>query len=71
MPDTELDNTSKAKLSLITKKAAENRALKFTSLIHLLNDKEYLYQCFKELERGKAAGVDKRTKESYTEAEMR
>jgi len=56
---------------LITKKAAENPKLKFTSLIHLLNDEEYLYQCFKELERGKAAGVDMRTKESYTEAEIK
>ena len=54
MLDTELDNTSKAKLSLITKKAAADPTLKFTSLIHLLNDEEYLYQCFKELERGKS-----------------
>ena len=66
-----MDKTTKAKLSLITKKAAADRTLKFTSLIHLLNDEEYLYQCFKELERGKAAGVDERTKESYTEAEIR
>lgn len=40
MPDTELEYNTKAKLSLITKKAAENRTLKFTALIHLLNDKE-------------------------------
>jgi RNA-directed DNA polymerase len=71
MPYPEMDNTSKAKLSLITKKAALDTKLKFTSLIHLLNDEEYLYQCFKELERGKAAGVDTRTKESYTEVEIR
>lgn len=66
-----MDKTTKAKLSLITKKAAEDRKLKFTSLIHLLNDEQYLYDCFCELERGKAAGVDSRTKESYTEAEVR
>ena len=71
MPYSVMDKTTKAKLSLITKKAAENRALKFTSLIHLLNDEEYLYQCFHELERGKAAGVDTRTKESYTEVEIK
>ena len=71
MPDTVLEHNTKAKLSLITKKAAADRTLKFTSLIHLLNDEEYLYQCFKELERGKAAGVDTRTKESYTEAEIK
>jgi len=66
-----MDKSTKAKLSLITKKAVADPKLKFTSLIHLLNDEEYLYQCFKELERGKAAGIDERTKESYTEAEIR
>lgn len=66
-----MDKSTKAKLSLITKKAAKDRGLKFTSLVHLLNDEEYLYECFCELERGKAAGVDKRTKESYTEQEIR
>lgn len=71
MPYTEMDKSTKAKLSLITKKAAEDRTLKFTSLIHLLNDETFLYECFRELERGKAAGVDDRTKESYTEAEIR
>ena len=58
MPYSVMDKTTKAKLSLITKKATADRTLKFTSLIHLLNDEEYLYQCFCELERGKAAGVD-------------
>lgn len=71
MPDPELEYNTKAKLSLIAKKAAENHTLTFTSLIHLLNDEQYLYECFRELERGKAAGVDTRTKESYTEAEIR
>src|SRR3989344_7821970 len=71
MPYPVMDKTTKAKLSLITKKAAADRTLKFTSLIHLLNDEDYLYECFCELERGKAAGVDTRTKESYTEAEIR
>lgn len=66
-----MDKSIKAKLSLITKKAAEDRTLKFTALIHLLNDEEYFYECFRELGRGKAAGVDTRTKESYTEAEIR
>lgn len=70
MPDTELEYNTKAKLSLITKKAVENHTLKFTSLIHLLNDEQYLFECFRELERGKAAGVDTRTKESYTDTEI-
>ena len=71
MPYSVMDKTTKAKLSLITKKAAADRTLKFTSLIHLLNEEEYLYQCFCELESGKAAGVDARTKESYIEQEIR
>jgi len=71
MPYPVMDKTTKAKLSLITKKTAADRILKFTSLIHLLNDEKYLYECFQELERGKAAGVDQRTKESYTETEIR
>ena len=71
MPYSVMDKTTKAKLFLITKKATADRTLKFTSLIHPLNDEEYLYQCFRELERGKAAGVDTRTKESYTEVEIK
>ncbi|MEW6610280.1 MAG: group II intron reverse transcriptase/maturase [Patescibacteria group bacterium] len=71
MPDTELEYITKAKLSLITKKAAADTKFKFTSLVHLLNEEHYLYECFGELERGKAAGVDARTKESYTGAEIR
>lgn len=71
MPYAVMDKSTKAKLSLITKKAAADTKLKFTSLIHLLNDESYLYDCFQELERGKAAGVDKRNKESYTEVEIR
>lgn len=70
MPYPVMD-TTKAKLSLITKKAAGDLRLTFTSLIHLLNDEAYLYDCFCELERGRAAGVDKRTKESYSEQEIR
>jgi hypothetical protein len=46
-----------------------NTATKLTSLIHLLNA-EYLTQCYKELKRGKAAGVDGRTKESYRTKEI-
>lgn len=37
--------------------------------MHLLNE-EYLMECYKELKRGKAAGIDNRTLESYTEKEM-
>lgn len=62
--------TTADKLVLIAGKAAADRTLKFISLIHLLN-KDYLYDCYKELKRGKAAGIDGRTLESYTDEEMR
>lgn len=62
--------TTADKLVLIAGKAAEDRTLKFISLIHLLNQ-EYLYACSKELKPGKAAGIDGRILESYTDEEMR
>lgn len=37
--------------------------------MHLMNE-EYLRECYHMLKRGKAAGIDKRTLESYTEEEM-
>lgn len=61
--------TTADKLVLIAGKAGADRKLKFTSLIHLLNS-EYLYDCYKELKRGKAAGIDGRTRESYTDEQM-
>lgn len=64
MPYSEVDNTTKFKLTLIAKKATEQPKLKFTSLTHLLNT-EYLLQCFAELKSHEAPGVDKRTAESY------
>lgn len=57
------------KLILIAKKAREQPKLKFISLIHLLNA-EYLKGCYLLLKRGKAAGIDGRTLESYTQEEM-
>lgn len=58
------------KLILIAKIAKEKPKEKFTSLMHLLNA-EYFLACFKELKKRKAAGVDGRTMESYTEEEIR
>lgn len=62
--------TTADKLVLIAGKAGADRKLKFISLIHLLN-REYLYDCYKELKTGKAPGIDGRTLESYTDEEMR
>lgn len=67
---TEIENSTVTKLTLIAKRSINNPQEKFTSLQHLLNE-QYLMECYKELKRGKAAGVDKRSLESYTEKEMK
>lgn len=69
MPDTEMGLTTTEKLNLIAKKA-EDQGVKFTSLMHLLNE-EYLMECYQLLKKGKAAGIDGRTRESYEEEEIR
>lgn len=68
MPYTGMENT-REKLILIANKAKDKR-LKFTSLAHLLNA-GYLLECYRSLKRGKAAGIDRRTMESYTEEEIK
>lgn len=54
------------KLNLIATKAKQDKKLKFTSLIHLIND-ENLKLCYRELKRNKACGVDGVTVEAYGE----
>lgn len=56
-------------LALIVNKAQTEPKTQFTSLVHLL-DERYLLQCYKQLQAHKAPGVDNRTVESYTEAEI-
>lgn len=63
-----MEITTEDKLVLIAKHAKDSR-VKFTSLTHLLNAK-YLKNCYQLLKKRKAFGVDGRTKESYTEAEI-
>jgi len=63
------DTSTVTKLVLIAKKAKEDKGAKFSSLAYLLN-KEYLLDCFEQLEKRKAAGIDGRTVESYTKEEM-
>jgi group II intron reverse transcriptase/maturase len=58
------------KLDRITTKAKREPKTRFTYVKYLLNE-EYLFHCFQELEKKKAAGVDGRTVESYTEEEIR
>jgi group II intron reverse transcriptase/maturase len=63
------DTSTVTKLVLIAKKAKEDRKAKFTSLMYLLNE-TYLDDCFAQLKKRKAAGVDGRTVESYTKEEI-
>lgn len=65
------ESTTATKLTLITKRSTEKPQEKFTSLIHHLNDAAFLYGCYQELKAEKAPGIDSRTKESYTEDEIK
>src|ERR1700722_6463834 len=58
------------KLILIARIAQERKTEKYTSLMHLLNA-EYFLECFKGLKKRKAAGIDGRTLESYSEEEIK
>ena len=58
--------TMQNKLNLIAAKAKEDAKLKFTSLVHLINV-ENLRQCYRELKRNKACGIDEMTVGSYGE----
>jgi group II intron reverse transcriptase/maturase len=69
VPNTEAGIDTAFKLTLISKRAKEEPQTKFTSLMHLLNV-EYLKGCYKELKRGKAAGIDGKVVEGYTEEEI-
>ena len=52
------------KLNLITDLARRDRVLKFNNLIHLVNANN-LKQCFGELKKGKALGMDRVSVEEY------
>ena len=53
-----------SKLNLITKRAKQDKRVKFTSLIHHINE-ENLLLCFTELKRNKACGIDGVTVNDY------
>ena len=57
------------RLTFITKRSKREPQGKIIALAHLLNE-EYLTQCYKELKKGKAPGIDGRTMESYNEKEI-
>lgn len=70
VPFLKMEINTVTKLVLIAKKAKEDRRAKFSRLMYLLHE-DYLYECFTLLKRGKAAGVDGRKLESYTEREIK
>ncbi len=70
MPYTAMENNTATKLTLITKRSIQNPQEKFISLKHLLNV-EYLNECYQELKKGKAAGIDGKTIENYSEQEIK
>ena len=55
-----------AKLAQIARKAQQDDKLKFTSLIHHVNEAN-LVECYQELKRNKACGIDGQTVEAYGE----
>lgn len=52
-----MENLLETKLDLIAKRAKAEPKTRFTTLAHLLNE-EFLAECYGELKRGKATGVD-------------
>lgn len=58
------------RLTFITKRSKREPQSKIIALAHLLNE-EYLTECYKELKKGKAPGIDGKKLESYTEKEMK
>lgn len=63
MPHTDAGETWQ-KLSLISDHARRDPNFQFTSLAHLLNV-DYLWDCYKSLNRNKAVGIDKVSWEEY------
>ena len=54
------------KLSLLTQRACRNSKEQFTSLMHIMTE-DFLRECFRELSRSKASGIDGISKEKYEE----
>jgi RNA-directed DNA polymerase len=57
MPYTEMDNITPSKLALISERAQKDPKFQFTSLAHLLNE-GFLKECYCELGRDRASGID-------------
>jgi RNA-directed DNA polymerase len=66
MPNTELETITPTKLALISQRAREDARCRFTSLAHLL-DAGFLKECYFELGRDRASGIDNVTWKEYGE----
>jgi len=66
MPYSEMDNRTFALLPLISERARKEPKLQFTSLAHLLNEK-FLRECYLELGRDRASGIDGVSWQAYGE----
>lgn len=69
VPLTKVEIKTETKLARITEKVKEAPGFKFTSLMHLMNE-EYLKGCYRELKKNKAAGIDGRQVEDYSDEEI-
>jgi RNA-directed DNA polymerase len=67
MPYSEMDNSTLALLPLISERARKEPKLQFTSLAHLLN-KKFLRECYFELGRDRASGIDGVSWQAYGES---
>jgi len=66
MPYSEMDKSTLALLPLISERALKERKLQFTSLAHLLDEK-FLRECYFELGRDRASGIDGVSWQAYGE----
>lgn len=64
MPYSEMENTTPTKLAFISERARREPNFQFISLAHLLNE-GFLKQCYFELNRDKASGIDGVTWKEY------
>jgi RNA-directed DNA polymerase len=66
LPDTEPGKGLSTKLNRLSEIARQDPKIRFTSLAHLLTE-EYLKECYGELNRQAAAGIDRISYEAYGE----
>ena len=66
MSYSEMDNSTLTLLPLISERARKEPKLQFTSLAHLLN-KTFLRECYLELGRDRASGIDGVSWQAYGE----